>query len=48
MPASANTMAQGHFTVLARAWPARLVAALIATAMALVPMATCGDSTPTT
>ena len=48
MPETANTSAQGHFTVRARAWPARLAAALAATAMALVPMATCGEGTPTT
>ncbi len=48
MPDNANTSAQGHFTVRARAWPARLVAALTATAIALVPMATCGEGTPTT
>ncbi len=48
MPDSANTSAQDHLTVRARAWPARLAAALAATAMALVPIATCADGTPTT
>ncbi len=47
-PDTANTSAQGHFTVPARAWPKRLLAALTATAIALVPIATCGEGTPTT
>ena len=41
-------MAQGQRTVRARAWPIRLIAALAATATALVPIATCADGTPTT
>ena len=43
-----GTSAQGHFTVRARAWPARLAAALAATAIALVPIAMCAAGTPTT
>src|SRR5581483_6436705 len=36
------------FTWRARAWPKRLAAALAATATALVPIAACGEGTPTT
>ena len=46
-PASANTAAQRHFTVPARAWGTRLPSALAATATAAVPIATCGDDMPT-
>ena len=48
MPAAANGNAQDHITVPPRAWFERLTAALAATAMALVPIATCGSGTPTT
>ena len=48
IPASAKTEAQRHFTRPARAWPARLVRALMLTATAAVPMAAWVDWTPTT
>ena len=48
MPAAANGSAQDHITVPPRAWFDRLTAALAATAIALVPIATCGSGTPTT
>ena len=48
MPAAANISAQDHTTVPPRAWFDRLTAALAATAMALVPIATWGSGTPTT
>jgi len=48
MPDSANTSAQDHITVPPRAWLDRLMAALAATAIAEVPIATCGWGTPTT
>jgi len=48
MPAIANTSAQDHTTVPPRAWLDRLTAALAATAIALVPIATWGSGTPTT
>ena len=47
-PAAAKTKAQRHLTCPARACPQRLASALNATATALVPMATCGEATPTT
>jgi len=43
-PATAKTVAHGHFTVRARACPPRLASELAATATALVPMATWGGS----
>jgi hypothetical protein len=43
-----HCIAQRHFTLPRRAWLMRLAKALIETAMALVPMATCGLATPTT
>ena len=48
MPAAANISAQDHITVPPRAWLDRLIAAFAATAIALVPIATCGSGTPTT
>ncbi len=48
IPAAAKVSAQDHFTVPPRAWFDRLSAALVATAMALVPIATWGSGTPTT
>ena len=47
-PDSANTVAQGHFTLPPRQCPNRLNSAIAATAAADVPMATCGSLTPTT
>ena len=47
MPAAAYMPPQRHFTVPSRAWLSRPVAALAATAKALVPIATCGLLTPT-
>ena len=46
-PAPAYMAPQRHFTVFARAWVASPDAALVATASAEVPMATCGLDTPT-
>ena len=37
--ASENTIGQGYFTVLARAWPARLAGGLTVTETALAPIA---------
>ena len=48
IPAAAKTSAQDHTTVPPRAWLERLIAALAATAIALVPIATWGSGTPTT
>ena len=48
IPAAANTSAQDHTTVPPRAWLERLTAALVATAIALVPIARCASGTPTT
>ena len=47
-PAAANISAHDHTTVPPRAWLDRLTAALAATAIALVPIATWGSPTPTT
>ena len=47
-PETAKVAAHGHLTVPARQWPTRLAKALIATANALVPIATCGSLIPTT
>ena len=46
-PASENTIAQGQRTLPARQCAIMLANALIATAIALVPIATCGEATPT-
>ena len=48
IPAAANISAHDHRTVPLRAWFDKLMAALAATAMALVPIATWGSDTPTT
>ena len=48
IPAAANTSAQDQITVPPRAWLERLIAAFVATAMALVPIAIWGSGTPTT
>ena len=48
IPAAAKGSAQDHTTVPPRAWLDRLTAALAATAMALVPIATWASGTPTT
>ena len=48
MPAAAKISAQDQITVPPRAWLDRLTAALAATAIALVPIATWGSATPTT
>ena len=48
IPAAANISAHDHTTVPPRAWLDRLTAALAATAIALVPIATWGSPTPTT
>ena len=47
-PAAANTAAQRHFTLPSRQCGRRLPSALAETATALVPIATCGEATPTT
>jgi hypothetical protein len=47
-PAAANISAHDHTTVPPRAWFDRLTAALAATAIALVPIATWALGTPTT
>ena len=48
IPAAAKVSAQDQRTVPPRAWFDRLTAALAATAIALVPIATWGSGTPTT
>ncbi len=47
-PAAEKVTAQGHFTMPRRAWFTRFDSALRETAMALVPIARCGEATPTT
>ena len=47
-PAAANTSAHDQRTLPLRAWFDRFIAALAATATALVPIATCASGTPTT
>ena len=47
MPAMVKTVAHGHLTFPDRAWAIRLASALMETAIALVPIATCGEDTPT-
>jgi hypothetical protein len=48
IPAPANTAAHRHFTRPTRAWPIRLASAFTVTATVAVPIAACGDPTPTT
>ena len=48
IPAAAKVSAHDQRTVPPREWLDRLTAALAATAIALVPIATCGSGTPTT